>query len=317
MDAASQPTLKQLKSLSQQESEAKKDLEQALESYAEQLPLADRYGVNPRKPRLSEVLDIFRPFIREMCKIRRRTTPDVNAAMHYVYTAVMDFCRKTRSGVAIYQLPDDPAFRKQIQDAIRASMFGSESAIQREPRAKIEEAQQGTLRTDAAQCLANDVDRFLSDVSGSPAPPRAGGQTRYETHTFGNQVRYHCPYCQRDDYDLARMDAHVQFDHTSAVPAKSDQFNTKEVPPKSDEIGPRQAPSLNEGTAASGPGTSNGFRPTTRRRVPDLETSRERLKLVTTLARELVTIKQDLERYCTVKTLKQKHPGFTLWDHIE
>jgi hypothetical protein len=124
MDATSQPTLKQLISLSQEDSKAKKDLEQTLESYAELLPLADRYGVNPRKPEISEVLNIFRAFIREMCEIRRKAT-DVNATADYVYRDVMNFCRMTRSGVAMHQLPDDPAFRNQIQVAIRASMFGS------------------------------------------------------------------------------------------------------------------------------------------------------------------------------------------------
>jgi hypothetical protein len=126
MDAASQPTLNQLIFLRNEESRAKANLERALECYGEQLPLDDPYGVNPRKPHISEVLNIFRAFINEMCEIRRRT-PDVNAAADadYVYTAVMSFCRMTRSGVAMHQLPDDPAFRNQIQVAIRASMFGS------------------------------------------------------------------------------------------------------------------------------------------------------------------------------------------------
>ena len=136
MDAASQPTLKQLISQNQEESEAKKDLEKVLESYGEQLPLADPYGVNPRKAHISEVLPIFQAFTSEMCKIRRRTTSDVNAAANYVYKAVMDFCRVTGSSVAIHQLPHDPVFREEIRAAIRASMFGSGSAIQREPRAK-------------------------------------------------------------------------------------------------------------------------------------------------------------------------------------
>ncbi len=124
MEATSQPTLKQLISLSQEESKAKKDLERALESYADLLPLADPYGVNPRKPEISEVLNIFRAFISEMCEIRRQAT-DVNATAEYVYREVMNFCRMTRSGIAMHQLPDGPAFRNQIQVAIRASMFGS------------------------------------------------------------------------------------------------------------------------------------------------------------------------------------------------
>jgi hypothetical protein len=172
MDAASQPTSNQLIFLRNEESRAKANLERALECYGEQLPLDDPYGVNPRKPHISEVLNIFRAFISEMCEIRRRT-PDVNAAADYVYTAVMNFCRMTRSGVAIHQLPDDPAFRDQIQVAIRASVFGSGSAIQREPRAKIEEAQLGTLRTDAAQtaqCVANGVDRNADLASGVEGP---------------------------------------------------------------------------------------------------------------------------------------------------
>jgi len=124
MDATSQPKLKQLISLSQEESKAGKDLERALESYGELLPLADPYGVNPRKPEISEVLNIFRAFISEMCEIRRQAT-DVNAAADYVYRAVMNFCRMARSGIAMHQLPGDPAFRNQIQVAIRASLFGS------------------------------------------------------------------------------------------------------------------------------------------------------------------------------------------------
>jgi hypothetical protein len=141
MDAASQPTLNQLIFLCNEESRAKANLERALECYGEQLPLDDPYDVNPRKPHISEVLNIFRAFISEMCEIRRRTL-DVNEAAKYVYTAVMKFCRTTRSGVAIHQLPDDPAFRNQIQVAI--------------------EEQLGTLRTDAAQtaqCVVNGADR--------------------------------------------------------------------------------------------------------------------------------------------------------------
>jgi hypothetical protein len=53
------------------------------------------------------------------------------------------------------------------------------------------------------------------------------------------------------------------------------------------------------------------------RRTPDLEVSRERLALVDALARELATIKQELSGYCTVESLKKKHPAFTLWKHID
>jgi len=53
------------------------------------------------------------------------------------------------------------------------------------------------------------------------------------------------------------------------------------------------------------------------RRTPDLDSSRERLALVGTLARELATIKQDLKRFCTPDNLKQKHPQFILWEHID
>lgn len=57
-----------------------------------------------------------------------------------------------------------------------------------------------------------------------------------------------------------------------------------------------------------------GLRPP--RRTPDLQVSRERIDLVTVLARELVTIKQELDGYCTAESLKQKHPEFVLWKHI-
>jgi len=53
------------------------------------------------------------------------------------------------------------------------------------------------------------------------------------------------------------------------------------------------------------------------RRIPDLESSRARLNLVATLARELATIKQDLVGYCTAEGLKAKHPEFVLWEHLE
>jgi hypothetical protein len=56
---------------------------------------------------------------------------------------------------------------------------------------------------------------------------------------------------------------------------------------------------------------------TTPRRTPDLQSSRERLDLVTALARELATIKQELVVYCTAEGLKQKHPEFILWKHID
>lgn len=53
------------------------------------------------------------------------------------------------------------------------------------------------------------------------------------------------------------------------------------------------------------------------RRTPDLKSSRERLALVATLARELAFIKQEVKGYCTVDSLKRKHPKFALWSHIE
>jgi hypothetical protein len=53
------------------------------------------------------------------------------------------------------------------------------------------------------------------------------------------------------------------------------------------------------------------------RRIPDLDSSRQRLALVGTLSRELAILKQDLKGYCTAETLKQKYPRFTLWTLIE
>jgi hypothetical protein len=56
---------------------------------------------------------------------------------------------------------------------------------------------------------------------------------------------------------------------------------------------------------------------TTPRRTPDFQSSRDRLDLVTALARELATIKQESAAYCTAEGLKQKHPEFILWKHID
>lgn len=53
------------------------------------------------------------------------------------------------------------------------------------------------------------------------------------------------------------------------------------------------------------------------RRTPDLDSSRHRLALVATLARELAIVKQEVRRFCTVDSLKRKHPKFTLWTLIE
>ncbi|MGO9239512.1 MAG: hypothetical protein ACLQBJ_01785 [Bryobacteraceae bacterium] len=53
------------------------------------------------------------------------------------------------------------------------------------------------------------------------------------------------------------------------------------------------------------------------RRVPDLDSSRQRLELVDTLARELAILKQDLKGFCEVEGLKRKYPNFTLWTLIE
>jgi hypothetical protein len=53
------------------------------------------------------------------------------------------------------------------------------------------------------------------------------------------------------------------------------------------------------------------------RRKPDIQSSRERLELLNILARELAILKGDLKGYNTVEGLKQKHPTFVLWAHIE
>jgi hypothetical protein len=53
------------------------------------------------------------------------------------------------------------------------------------------------------------------------------------------------------------------------------------------------------------------------RRTPDLQSSRQRLALLTALARELATIKQELGGYCTAEGLKHTHPEFVLWKHID
>jgi hypothetical protein len=54
----------------------------------------------------------------------------------------------------------------------------------------------------------------------------------------------------------------------------------------------------------------------TPRRVPNLDVSRERLRLLDALATELATLKQDMAGYCTPQELKNRHPGFLLWAHL-
>jgi hypothetical protein len=55
----------------------------------------------------------------------------------------------------------------------------------------------------------------------------------------------------------------------------------------------------------------------TPRRTPDLQSSIERINLVDALARELATIKQDVKSFRTASDLKQRHPDFGLWTHID
>jgi len=57
--------------------------------------------------------------------------------------------------------------------------------------------------------------------------------------------------------------------------------------------------------------------PCTPRRTPDLQSSRERLALVETVARELAIVKNEVKAYCTADGLKRKYPTFTLWTLIE
>lgn len=77
-----------------------------------------------------------------------------------------------------------------------------------------------------------------------------------------------------------------------------------------DPNGPHNGPSETPDFSSSIPRLMPG------RRGPDLESSRERLNLVSILVRELATIKQDLKHYCTAESLKKKHPEFILWDHL-
>jgi hypothetical protein len=51
-------------------------------------------------------------------------------------------------------------------------------------------------------------------------------------------------------------------------------------------------------------------------RVPDLQTSNDRLCFLDKLTRELATIKLDLKRYHTADELKRKHPEFVLWEQV-
>lgn len=53
------------------------------------------------------------------------------------------------------------------------------------------------------------------------------------------------------------------------------------------------------------------------RRTPDIQSSRARLALVETLARELALVKQETRKYCSVEGLKGKYPDFNLWTVIE
>jgi hypothetical protein len=65
------------------------------------------------------------------------------------------------------------------------------------------------------------------------------------------------------------------------------------------------------------PNSSSGIpKPVLPRRTPDIQSSRDRINLITALATELAAIKQDLNGYCTVEILKKKHPHFVLWQHI-
>ena len=70
---------------------------------------------------------------------------------------------------------------------------------------------------------------------------------------------------------------------------------------------------------AVAPSLDRPVRPASSRspRTPDLDTSRERLKLVGTFAYELATIKQDLKGYCTPDDLTRKYPTFLIWGHLE
>jgi hypothetical protein len=97
---------------------------------------------------------------------------------------------------------------------------------------KTSKAPQGRIKNVEVQAAAN---LQKEDAGGSSTPPDAGGQTKYKTHIFGNQVRYRCPYCQRDDYDSDRLNAHVQFDHHSAVRSRRRESQARETPPKPDE----------------------------------------------------------------------------------
>jgi hypothetical protein len=56
--------------------------------------------------------------------------------------------------------------------------------------------------------------------------------------------------------------------------------------------------------------------PAPSRRTPDVESSRKRLSLRDTLARELATLKRHLTRHTTAEELKKKYPTFDLWTHL-
>jgi len=90
--------------------------------------------------------------------------------------------------------------------------------------------------------------------------------------------------------------------------------------PASSMSPPTEMPESVSNKVSIGPNASSISRspdPGRRRRKPDLEVSRKRLRLVDVLAQELAIIKREIEGYCTADNLKRKYPKFTLWTVIE
>jgi hypothetical protein len=94
---------------------------------------------------------------------------------------------------------------------------------------------------------------------------------------------------------------------------RTDEAPPAGQPPDASVPSPKAGPA---GSISTTPKVQHPHSPRAPRRVPDLDLSRERLRLLDALATELATLKQDLAGYCTPEELKKRHPDFILWAHL-
>ena len=107
--------------------------------------------------------------------------------------------------------------------------------------------------------------------------------------------------------------------HSSARPGASVSDPSKvaaQEDPTGGEAGPTERSATDTPAAHSPKPPVLASHKTPPRRTPDLQSSRARVDLVSTLASELATIKHDLNGFCTAESLKKKHPEFVLWGYI-